>query len=441
MMIFDKTAFWSSAVNIDEQFLNNIKRCLILAPHPDDESLACGGLIQSLLQKGCDVRVILTTDGSRSHHSVTYPADRLAKLRYTEMISALSFLGLSQDKLSGYQSQDSAMPAKGEDGFEALSEKLHADLSSFLPQLILVPYELDPHRDHRATFQLLLAALKNVPDYKPTIWEYPIWLYENATESDIPQLEEGELKSLEVNDHLQQKKKAIHAHQSQTTQLIDDDPEGFILTEEMIGNFLTGKEYFMQRTKTNPAGTLSKDYFEQLYSTHSDPWSFETSEYEKNKYAATLAAIPDEQYERALEIGCSIGVLTQMLSTKCKHLISMDISEIALEKARLRMKDRAEIKFLHGGIPMDYPKGSFDLIVMSEVGYYLSKEDLLQTRKLITNSLQPDGILVLVHWTHFVADYPLSGDEVHHCFANAGLLHLKGDRTADYRLDVYRKQS
>ncbi|GGE65271.1 LmbE family N-acetylglucosaminyl deacetylase [Pedobacter psychrotolerans] len=439
-MIFDKTAFWSSAVSIDQQFLNEIKRCLILAPHPDDESLACGGLIQSLIQRGCDVRVILNTDGSQSHHSATYPSDRLAELRYTEMITALGFLGLSQDKLSGYQSKDSAMPAKGEDGFEALSIKLHADLSSFLPQLILVPYELDPHRDHRATFQLLFAALKNVTNYKPTIWEYPIWLYENASENDIPKLEAGELKFLEIKDNLSQKNKAIHAHQSQTTQLIHDDPTGFMLSEEMIGNFLTGKEYFMQRKKTNPANTLSKDYFEQLYSTHSDPWSFETSVYEKDKYAATVAAIPNGQYERALEIGCSIGVLTQMLSTKCQHLISMDISEIALEKARSRMKDQEDVTFLHGGIPMDYPEGNFNLIVMSEVGYYLSKEDLLKARELITNSLSPHGVLVLVHWTHFVADYPLSGDEVHHCFADADLSHIKGDRKADYRLDVFRKQ-
>lgn len=440
-MIFDKTAFWSSAVSIDQQFLNEIKRCLILAPHPDDESLACGGLIQLLVQKGCDVRVILTTDGSQSHQSLTYPPDRLAELRYTEMVSALEFLGLSQDKLSGYKSKDSAMPAKGEDGFDALSKKLHADLSSFLPQLILVPYELDPHRDHRATFQLLFSALKNVTDYKPTIWEYPIWLYENASKNDIPKLEAGELKFLEIKDHLQQKNKAIHAHRSQTTQMINDDPTGFMLTEGMIGNFLTGKEYFMQRKKTNPADTLSKDYFEQLYSTHSDPWSFETSVYEKNKYEDTLAAIPDGKYKLALEIGCSIGVLTQMLRTKCQHLISMDISEIALEKARLRMKDQEEVTFLHGGIPMDYPEGSFNLVVMSEVGYYLSKEDLLQTRKLIKNSLQMDGILVLVHWTHFVVDYPLSGDEVHHCFADAGLSHIKGHRTADYRLDVYKNQA
>lgn len=439
-MIFDKKAFRSSAVGVEDKFLHTIKKCLILAPHPDDESLACGGLIQLLLQQGTEVRIILTTDGSQSHRSATYPPDQLAALRYAEMITALNCLGVESQNLKAYRSKDSAMPAKGEPGFETLSERLHADLYDFLPQLILVPYELDPHRDHRATFQLLLSALKNVSDYKPVIWEYPIWLYENASESDIPKLDAGELKFLDIRDYLHNKEQAIQAHQSQTTRLIDDDPSGIMLTAEMIGNFLNGKEYFMQRNKTNPAGTLSKDYFETLYSTHSDPWSFETSAYESHKYAATLAAIPERQYQQALEIGCSIGVLTQMLITRCNHLTAMDISEIALEKATTRMKDQKSVTFLHGGIPADYPAGSFDLIMMSEVGYYLSKEDLLKARTLIINSLSPDGILILVHWTHFVADYPLSGDEVHHCFDQANLQHLKGNRTADYRLDVYKRQ-
>ncbi|MFW0715559.1 PIG-L family deacetylase [Pedobacter sp. N23S346] len=441
MMIFDKAAFRSLAVSVDEKFINQIKRCLVLAPHPDDESLGCGGLIRILVQKDCEVRVILITDGSMSHpHSVTYPTARLADLRKTEMITALERLGLGAEKLSCYESADSAMPALGEDGFDPLSKRLKDDLASFLPQLILVPYELDPHRDHRATFQLLFAALKKVPAYKPVIWEYPIWLYENAMESDLPQLEPGELKCLDIIEHLMHKRAAIDAHQSQTTRLIHDDPKGFILTENMISNFLTGNEYFMERKKSNPTDTLSKEYFETLYGGNPDPWSFETSEYEKSKYEATIAAIPEGKYAEALEIGCSIGVLTQMLSRKCDHLTAMDISETALQKARARMEGDPKVSFIHGGIPTDYPMQNFNLIVMSEVGYYLSKEDLLKARVLILDTLKTDGILVLVHWTHFVADYPLTGDEVHDSFENVGLSHIKGERTDDYRLDVYQKQ-
>ncbi|MFD2287056.1 methyltransferase domain-containing protein [Pedobacter petrophilus] len=440
-MIFDKAAFRASATTIDEGFMDSIKRCLVLAPHPDDESLGCGGLISTLVEKDCAIQVILTTDGSQSHpRSVAYPPKQIADLRKTELVVALEHLGLGADNLFCYESKDSAMPALGEDGFNELSQKLANDLSSFLPQLILVPYELDPHRDHRATFQLLFAALKKVPDYKPKIWEYPIWLYEKAVENDWPQLESGELKCLDITRHLGQKRAAIDAHQTQTTPLIHDDPNGFILTEKMISNFLVDKEYFIERKKSNPTNTLSQDYFEKLYNENSDPWSFETSEYESAKYAATLAAIPERRYAQALEIGCSIGVLTKMLSKKCDHLISMDISETALQKARDRMEGDPGVSFINGGIPTDYPPQNFNLIVMSEVGYYLSKDDLLRTRELIFDTLEVDGILALVHWTHFVADYPLTGDEVHNCFANLGLSHIKGSRTADYRLDVYQKQ-
>ncbi|RNL55751.1 bifunctional PIG-L family deacetylase/class I SAM-dependent methyltransferase [Pedobacter jejuensis] len=440
--IFNKEAFKNSATEIRANDLDAVKRCLILVPHPDDESLACAGLICLLQEKGTEFTIILTTDGSRSHpNSNIYPSEKLAALRKNELEQALNFLNLSNNILTCYNSVDSAMPAKGESGFNELVSKLAEDITSFQPDLVLVPYELDPHRDHRATWQLLMAALEKGNTHRPKIWEYPIWLYENAVQDDIPNLKEHELKFIDVAKYTEIKQNCIAAHASQTTNLIDDDPTGFMLSDEMISNFTNGKEYFMERRKINPSSTLTEDYFDTLYSGNDDPWNFEKSEYEQKKYQNSIAAIPNKTYNNALEIGCSIGVFTTMLSQFCNNLLAMDISSTALAMAKKRLVDNIKVEFRLGAIPNDFPDKMFDLIVMSEVGYYLVKEDLLSTRTKIYNQLNDNGILLLVHWTHFVVDYPISGDDVHECFKELPLKHLSNFRNEDYRIDVFQKQS
>lgn len=439
--IFDKEAFKASAVQLNIDDLQFIKRCLILVPHPDDESLACAGLISILKEQGAEFKIILTTDGSKSHpNSEKFPPERLTQIREEELNKAIKLMYLNTSIIIPYKGPDSKLPARGEDGFEILATRLAEDLAAFKPDLILVPYELDPHRDHRATWQMLMAALEKGTTQRPKIWEYPIWLYELAQQADLPKLNHDELKFVDVHQYNTLKQNCIAAHVSQTTRMIDDDPKGFILTAEMISNFTAGQEYFMERKKINPSNTLSEDYFETLYNSSEDPWNFEKSEYERQKYESSLTAIPPGKYSKALEIGCSIGVFTAMLTPLCGHLTAMDISTTALEKARQRLGNVADVEFQLGAIPNDFPEGDFDLIVMSEVGYYLSMKDLLLTRNLVEQGLNEGGILLLVHWTHFVVDYPLSGDDVHECFKQSSLKHLHGSRTADYRIDIFKKQ-
>ncbi len=101
--------------------------------------------------------------------------------------------------------------------------------------------------------------------------------------------------------------------------------------------------------------TLPPDYFNDVYRQNEDPWQFETSEYEKGKYEATIAALPKPSYERALEIGCSIGVLTSMLASRCRHLLATDISEMPLQKAKQRLSGSPHVHFLQAAIPAQYP--------------------------------------------------------------------------------------
>ncbi|UOQ79412.1 class I SAM-dependent DNA methyltransferase [Hymenobacter sp. 5414T-23] len=180
-----------------------------------------------------------------------------------------------------------------------------------------------------------------------------------------------------------------------------------------------------------------------MYQANADPWGFETSSYEREKYATTLAALPRDQYADGFEIGCSLGVLTQQLAPRCHHLLAVDVAQAALDKARQRCASLPQVEFQQLQLPNDYPLSrSFDLILLSEVGYYWSPEDLLRASQQILHTLRPGGHLLLVHWTPPVHDYPLTGDAVHDFFLNlttpgGPLRHLKSQRHATYRLDLF----
>jgi SAM-dependent methyltransferase len=192
-------------------------------------------------------------------------------------------------------------------------------------------------------------------------------------------------------------------------------------------------------------GSLPAEYFEAIYAQADDPWSFATSAYERNKYAATLAALPRERYRSALEIGCSIGVLTHLLAQRCDALLSVDVSERALEQARQRCAEQPWVRIERLRVPDEFPDGSFDLVLISEVGYYWSWSDLEKAAHLCAERLERGGHLLLVHWTPFVEDYPLTGDAVHDWFVSEAqrgslpLAWMHGSRAETYRLDLFRR--
>ncbi|GAB4050243.1 class I SAM-dependent DNA methyltransferase [Spirosoma litoris] len=196
---------------------------------------------------------------------------------------------------------------------------------------------------------------------------------------------------------------------------------------------------------STPLSTLDQAYFDHVYQANDDPWSFATSDYERQKYEATLAALPNAHYDDAFEIGCSIGVLTQMLADRCSRLLAVDASALPLKAARERLASYPGVTIQQMQLPNEFPDSSFDLILLSEVGYYLAMPDLTRTRQLLIDHLNTNGHLLLVHWTPFVHDYPLTGDQVHDFFLeaaqpNAPLIHLTNQRESTYRLDLFQKK-
>jgi SAM-dependent methyltransferase len=196
---------------------------------------------------------------------------------------------------------------------------------------------------------------------------------------------------------------------------------------------------------TNQPNTLTPGYFDDVYRANEDPWAFASSPYEREKYADTLAALNQPRYERAFEIGSSIGVLTAQLAQRCGQLLSVDVSEAALAQARQRCANLPQVELRKMQVPGEFPEGQFDLILLSEVGYYWSPADLARAADLMLAALPTGAQLLLVHWTPVVPDYPQTGDEVHEFFLKktgpgGALQHLHGHRADKYRLDLFTKQ-
>ena len=188
--------------------------------------------------------------------------------------------------------------------------------------------------------------------------------------------------------------------------------------------------------------SLPPGYFEALYARDPDPWRFASSGYEREKYAATLDALARPRYARALEVGCSIGVLTRQLAARCGALLALDAAEAPLAAARARCGGLPQVAFRRARVPQDWPEEAapFDLILLSEVVYYLDAADVVRLARHVGGTLAPGGEVLLVHWTG-ETDYPLSGDEAAERFiaAAAGFAAIaRQDRAEGYRLDLLR---
>ena len=221
-------------------------RTLVVAPHPDDESLGCGGALALLARYGLDVRVLVVSDGTGSHpHSRAWPAPRLAALREGETLEALAALGLGPADVQFLRLKDTQVPRMGRPGFADAVARCRAEVEAFGPETVLLPWRRDPHGDHRASWQIVEAALETVRS-PPRSLEYPIWAWEHVNSDDAPRPEEVAAWRLDVRGVLQQKGAAIAAHRSQTTALINDDPDGFQLSPRMLAHFAEPWEVYLE---------------------------------------------------------------------------------------------------------------------------------------------------------------------------------------------------
>ena len=188
------------------------------------------------------------------------------------------------------------------------------------------------------------------------------------------------------------------------------------------------------------SASWDRSVFDRIYARGDDPWDFAGSAYEIAKYDQTLAALPRERFVCGLEVGCSIGVQTRRLAGRCDTLLALDLAPAAVARARARCADLPHVTVREAQVPRDWPPGTYDLIVLSEVLYFLDRADLASLARLVLGSLRPDGAVLLANWTG-PTDTPTTGDEAAQTFIGGAAprtvvqLH---QQHSGYRLDLLR---
>jgi SAM-dependent methyltransferase len=185
---------------------------------------------------------------------------------------------------------------------------------------------------------------------------------------------------------------------------------------------------------------LSAPHFDGLFQSSDDPWKFRTRWYETRKRALTIASLPQRHFGSAYEPGCANGELTAELAPRCSLLLATDCSPRAVEMARSRTAGFEQVEVRQADTPEDWPRGSFDLIVISELAYFLEASALDVLIDRVRSSLSPTGTVLACHWRPMIDGCDFDGDEVHRRL-NVGLrlprlLQVLDD---DMSLDVWTR--
>lgn len=224
-----------------------MNRILVVAAHPDDDILGCGAMLAEAFARGDSIRILYVTDGAASHpRSRAFPPTRLAALREAEAREAVARLGGSRAVAQFLRAPDGGLAELDDELRQTLAAGIQANIARLQPHLVFAPWRRDPHPDHRATSALVREALETLA-FPVRLLEYTVWLDVRGTSDDQPG--ERETRSVifsETEEALVRKRYALAAHRSQTTRLIADDPDGFLLTPELVERLCGSPEIFYE---------------------------------------------------------------------------------------------------------------------------------------------------------------------------------------------------
>jgi LmbE family N-acetylglucosaminyl deacetylase len=214
---------------------------LVLAPHPDDEVLGCGGLCLALAEAGIPVAVLFLTDGTGSHPgSHAYPPERLRDLREAEARAACAILGIAPDRVGFLRLRDTAAPMNGAP-FDDAAERVARACRDWGCATICATWRADPHCDHLAADMIArrVAARLGVCHLA-----YPVWGWTLPRDTELGEMQVTGAR-LMLGDRIGAKRRALLAHASQLGAVIDDDPGGFQLDAATLERMMQPFEVFL----------------------------------------------------------------------------------------------------------------------------------------------------------------------------------------------------
>ncbi|BDV29617.1 bifunctional PIG-L family deacetylase/class I SAM-dependent methyltransferase [Microbacterium terricola] len=400
-------------------------RLVVLAAHPDDETLGAGGLITVAAQRGVPVEVVCASDGEAAGAGGTRDP-QLAMTRRAETARAVALLA-PDARVTFLGLPDGGLRENADALRRAVAATLQSGAGS---TLVVAPWVGDGHRDHRVLGDIAAGFRSAAVE----VLGYPVWLWHWGEPAEVDTTGWRVLPLSAATAAV--KARAIACHATQLTPPPASPGEPPMLSSSMLRHFQRPLEVFVTSADER-ADAVGIAYFHDLYARHEDPWGYDSRWYEQRKREIVMASLPRPRFRRALDVACSTGALTAALRDRADRVVATDAVPTALDRARARIGDDPRVSFQNLTVPAEWPDGSFDLIVLSEVGYYLSRPELERVIDRIDGALTDDGMLVACHWRHPISGAPLGGDEVHDAIRarrtwETAASHLE----PDFRLDV-----
>jgi LmbE family N-acetylglucosaminyl deacetylase/SAM-dependent methyltransferase len=428
---------------------------LVLSAHADDETLGAGGLIALAVRAGRAVTVVIVSDGAGSHpDSTTTTAEALRLDRAAEARAAVDELGPGIDLVLLGVADGALQEARVD-----IRARVASIVGRLRPSVVLAPWRGDGHRDHRVLGEIAAEVVAAEgggsarPEARPALFEYPVWLW-HWGHPEHPEVPWTDLVRVALDPAARDAAaRALDRHVSQLRPLSGQPGDEAVLRPDFVAHFRRDAEVFVRSSPRAPdtdtdtdadadadsgADAVPGSRFDATHARQADPWGVTTRWYERRKRAITLASLPDERLGSVLEIGCSIGVVTAELAERASSVLALDVSLVAVEHARTRVADRPHVRVEQADVTRGLPDaGSFDLVLVSEVGYYLDPEQFERLLDEIERVLTPTGVVVACHWRHGADDFRQSGDDVHAALGRRPGLHAVAQHVeADFVVDV-----
>ncbi|MBB3950355.1 bifunctional PIG-L family deacetylase/class I SAM-dependent methyltransferase [Aureimonas jatrophae] len=409
---------------------------VVIAPHPDDESIGASTMIAATAASDRSLGLVAVTDGEGSHRgSPSWSAPRIAERRRAEQAAAMGELGADRARVLRLALPDGG--SRWADGFDGAARRVAEFCAELGATALLTTPVFDPHPDHEAAAELGARVQALLPQIRLLL--YPVWSLRHGNDDDVPA---DALHPFRLAAPLDAKRRAIARHETQNGGVIHDDPTRFALPDWFLAHHLSGSEsVFWSPMPGSPPGA---EHFSRLYRGGRDFWGVRDQPYEVAKREAAAAFLGDWRGARGQELGCGEGFLAARLlgAGAVREMLGIDLDPTIIERANQTHGSLPGARFRQGRMPDDFPDDPFDLLVVSEMLYFLNEPEIADLVERMSRRARPGARCLLVNYLG-PTETPLGGDaaaDFLRASASGRWRPLRSERRPDgFRLDLLER--